>query len=168
MKNRVPFFKVLPHHKINDTFHSSIVGDENISLSFLDTKHSWSSLSWLRKALNFNACHYNTNMNLLCLDIDECLLGYDDCAEGCINTPGNYNCTCDEGYVVAADGHTCDGRGKLVLSSAGLPRWKWHLDTFFHCLRQSFGENFVKMMVYSIEFMYSYFLQRALQLIKAT
>jgi len=31
-------------------------------------------------------------------DIDECLLGTAECHHGCMNTEGNYICTCNDGY----------------------------------------------------------------------
>ena len=42
-------------------------------------------------------------------DIDECTLNLDNCSEqaSCSNTPGSYNCTCNEGF--SGDGRTCEG-----------------------------------------------------------
>ena len=44
------------------------------------------------------------------IDIDECVVSMDndcDTDANCTNTPGNYSCTCKEGYT--GDGMTCDG-----------------------------------------------------------
>ena len=44
------------------------------------------------------------------IDIDECVASMDndcDTDANCINTPGNYSCTCNKGYT--GDGMTCDG-----------------------------------------------------------
>ena len=43
-------------------------------------------------------------------DIDECRLGTDDCDDNakCDNTPGSFECTCNEGY--SGDGKNCDGK----------------------------------------------------------
>ena len=41
------------------------------------------------------------------LDVDECLLGTDDChgEAACINTVGRFNCSCNTGYD--GDGKNC-------------------------------------------------------------
>ncbi|XP_078571571.1 uncharacterized protein LOC144859155 [Branchiostoma floridae x Branchiostoma japonicum] len=41
-------------------------------------------------------------------DIDECVLTNHGCEYQCANTPGGYGCVCPEGYVVAADGKSCE------------------------------------------------------------
>ncbi|XP_049310082.1 putative vitellogenin receptor isoform X1 [Bactrocera dorsalis] len=46
-----------------------------------------------------------------CRDIDECLEIYGLCSQGCQNTRGSYRCTCDVGYVLKADNHTCEAYG---------------------------------------------------------
>lgn len=38
-------------------------------------------------------------------DIDECS-GVSDCQQGCLNTPGSYNCSCDSAFVLDTDGRT--------------------------------------------------------------
>jgi cysteine-rich repeat protein len=71
----------------------------------------------------------------VCVDIDECALGTDDCVDTapCKNTVGSFDCECDPEYtwngrtcvpavrlVTAADAHTC------VLSTMGAVRcWGW-------------------------------------------
>ena len=47
-------------------------------------------------------------------DIDECALDTDGCEQGCINTPGSFQCDCSEGYLLNANGFTCDG-GNIIL-----------------------------------------------------
>ena len=44
------------------------------------------------------------------IDIDECAMDIDGCAQGCNNTVGSFNCTCSEGYVLNEDGFFCDGK----------------------------------------------------------
>ena len=47
---------------------------------------------------------------LLCLDIDECELGFDDCNENatCTDTVGSFSCTCNLGY--SGDGLNCTSK----------------------------------------------------------
>ncbi|MGH0122057.1 UNVERIFIED_CONTAM: hypothetical protein FKN15_001782 [Acipenser sinensis] len=43
-----------------------------------------------------------------CEDIDECDNDYTGgCVHECINIPGNYRCTCYDGFMLAHDGHNC-------------------------------------------------------------
>uniref|UniRef100_A0AAR2LB16 Signal peptide, CUB and EGF-like domain-containing protein 2 n=1 Tax=Pygocentrus nattereri TaxID=42514 RepID=A0AAR2LB16_PYGNA len=43
-----------------------------------------------------------------CEDIDECDNDYNGgCVHDCINIPGNYRCTCYDGFMLADDGHNC-------------------------------------------------------------
>ncbi|TSL61130.1 Signal peptide, CUB and EGF-like domain-containing protein 3 [Bagarius yarrelli] len=45
-----------------------------------------------------------------CEDIDECASEYNGgCVHECINIPGNYRCTCYDGFRLAHDGHNCLG-----------------------------------------------------------
>ena len=40
-------------------------------------------------------------------DIDECAAN--PCDQFCQNIPGSYECSCDSGYTLNSDFHTCDG-----------------------------------------------------------
>ncbi|XP_011611426.1 signal peptide, CUB and EGF-like domain-containing protein 1 isoform X3 [Takifugu rubripes] len=43
-----------------------------------------------------------------CEDMDECENDYNGgCVHECINIPGNYRCTCYDGFMLAHDGHNC-------------------------------------------------------------
>uniref|UniRef100_A0A6Q2Z7U1 Signal peptide, CUB and EGF-like domain-containing protein 3 n=1 Tax=Esox lucius TaxID=8010 RepID=A0A6Q2Z7U1_ESOLU len=43
-----------------------------------------------------------------CEDLDECASEYTGgCVHDCINIPGNYRCTCYDGFRLAHDGHNC-------------------------------------------------------------
>nr|XP_036671646.1 latent-transforming growth factor beta-binding protein 1 isoform X3 [Drosophila suzukii] len=42
-----------------------------------------------------------------CIDIDECLESNGGCSEICENMPGEYKCSCQDGYYVDASGKTC-------------------------------------------------------------
>ena len=43
------------------------------------------------------------------LDIDECSENADICDQNCSNTEGSYTCSCNVGYVLASNGHSCSG-----------------------------------------------------------
>ena len=43
------------------------------------------------------------------LDANECLGGSHVCAQICHNTPGSYSCSCNSGYRLNLDGHSCNG-----------------------------------------------------------
>lgn len=49
------------------------------------------------------------------LDVDECATGNGGCQMGCTNTIGSYECTCDDGFVLSFDGHTCAGNKLKVI-----------------------------------------------------
>ena len=42
-------------------------------------------------------------------DINECLEGTDGCGQICSNTDGSYACTCNTGYRLDANRHSCNG-----------------------------------------------------------
>ena len=42
-------------------------------------------------------------------DVDECTAGTDNCQQQCTNTPGGYNCGCNTGYELLANGYQCRG-----------------------------------------------------------
>lgn len=43
------------------------------------------------------------------VDIDECALDTDQCAQNCHNTVGSYTCSCNVGYRLNIDRRRCDG-----------------------------------------------------------
>ena len=44
------------------------------------------------------------------LDINECDLGTSGCTQVCNNTIGSYICSCNAGYILGVDNHTCNGK----------------------------------------------------------
>ena len=52
---------------------------------------------------------YYVNIHSFHLDIDECTLETDNCSQTCTNTVGGFNCGCNSGFVLDADGATCNG-----------------------------------------------------------
>ena len=46
---------------------------------------------------------------ILLIDINECSEATDDCAHNCTNTNGSYTCSCNTGYHLDNDRHSCYG-----------------------------------------------------------
>ena len=44
---------------------------------------------------------------LLLIVINECETGAANCDQGCVDTEEAYFCTCDSGFILDSDGHTC-------------------------------------------------------------
>ena len=42
-------------------------------------------------------------------DIEECETNNGECQHNCNNTDGSYYCSCNNGYFLNDDKHTCDG-----------------------------------------------------------
>ena len=49
------------------------------------------------------------NGSFLCLENSECVLAMTPCAQLCYNVSGTYSCSCNTGYTLDADSHTCNG-----------------------------------------------------------
>uniref|UniRef100_A0A6Q2YVS9 Signal peptide, CUB domain, EGF-like 2 n=1 Tax=Esox lucius TaxID=8010 RepID=A0A6Q2YVS9_ESOLU len=55
-----------------------------------------------------------------CEDIDECDIDYNGgCVHECNNIPGNYRCTCHDGFNLAHDGHNCLDVNECVFNNGG-------------------------------------------------
>ena len=54
----------------------------------------------------------NVYSHVFCIstDIDECAEGSDECEHMCMNTEGNYTCSCYESYLLADDGKSCTSK----------------------------------------------------------
>ena len=66
---------------------------------------------WYRDLLP-RQCDYNWNVALIAsyfTDIDECSVGTHNCSQVCNNTNGSFTCGCNNGYLLDADGATCNG-----------------------------------------------------------
>ncbi|MGI4401074.1 hypothetical protein ACR2V8_26795 [Klebsiella pneumoniae] len=72
-----------------------------------------------RQRLCFNSIWRDYMDDLVCTDIDECTDGTDGCAHVCTNTEGSYECSCNAGYVLAADDHACDDVDECVAGTSG-------------------------------------------------
>ena len=48
-------------------------------------------------------------------DINECSTQPGLCLNGrCVNTPGSFECVCNEGFVLAPSGRYCTGRSAVI------------------------------------------------------
>lgn len=54
-------------------------------------------------------CTYSRSAPSCAADTDECSSGDHLCEHFCINTVGNYHCSCRSGYKISEDGHSCEG-----------------------------------------------------------
>ena len=54
--------------------------------------------------------HEQVDVFCCVLDVDECATHADNCEVGCVNTDGSFQCTCNEGYKLQQNGHSCEGR----------------------------------------------------------
>ncbi|XP_045073054.1 signal peptide, CUB and EGF-like domain-containing protein 2 isoform X4 [Coregonus clupeaformis] len=55
-----------------------------------------------------------------CEDIDECDIEYNGgCVHECNNIPGNYRCTCHDGFNLAHEGHNCLDVDECVFNNGG-------------------------------------------------
>ena len=43
------------------------------------------------------------------IDVDECAEDTDGCDQTCTNSIGSYDCSCNTGYRLDTDRHTCNG-----------------------------------------------------------
>ena len=64
-----------------------------------------------RNVVHVNDFVYYLICVCLCLtDEDECASDTSNsCTQQCMNTHGGFRCACDQGYMLNADGKTCDG-----------------------------------------------------------
>ena len=46
--------------------------------------------------------------------MDECQINNGGCAQICVNTDGSFQCSCNSGYILAADNMGCDGKGEIL------------------------------------------------------
>ena len=71
--------------------------------------------------VGLNCCAFANNDNffkgsLFCgyLDMNACNRGTAGCSQICNNTLGSYICSCNSGYTLDADNHTCNGEGHIA------------------------------------------------------
>lgn len=54
----------------------------------------------------------------ICLDDNECEFENGGCVHQCTNTPGNYSCSCLDGFQLDADGHNCIDKDECLQTEA--------------------------------------------------
>ena len=76
------------------------------------------SKKWVNAYIDLSKEQHLLSLPLLFFsDMDECdntLNG--GCVHDCLNIPGNYRCTCFDGFMLAHDGHNCLGKENIFLS----------------------------------------------------
>ena len=92
-----------------------------------------SSLAFFSCDTFVNYIHNSVHESTLTIvpDIDECGEDIDGCEDYCSNTNGSYVCSCDDGYSLGDDDHSCDGMYDFVEITIS------YYVTFinFHCLK---------------------------------
>ena len=58
-------------------------------------------------------------MHSYLLDIDECSEGVSGCSQICVNTIGSYTCSCQNGYKLSNDNHTCTDIDECTVNNNG-------------------------------------------------
>ena len=64
-----------------------------------------------------NYCQWQRATLIICIistDVDECSTSNGGCDQVCTNAIGSFNCSCNEGFSLNADGITCDGEFKVL------------------------------------------------------
>lgn len=54
------------------------------------------------------------------MDVDECVTTPDVCDHSCMNSVGSYECSCNQGYILESDGHSCQVTGKVQYRYRGV------------------------------------------------
>ena len=64
----------------------------------------------MKKAVKLRSNSFQIYLTLVCVDVDECAHGLDNCGNNsqCINTVGSFSCRCNHGYT--GNGVICTGK----------------------------------------------------------
>ena len=104
-------FPIFPHHFFPPCFLLSHL----ISLLFLLSSLSPLPPPFIPSHPLFHHFHspslpLSPLLSPLSTDLDECALGTHSCEHWCHNNIGSYDCTCQEGYYLEANGWNCTGK----------------------------------------------------------
>ena len=67
------------------------------------------------------------------IDIDECSDGTSGCSQLCTNTIGSYTCTCDNGYQLTNDNHTCTDIDECTVNNGGCEKTCHNINGSYYC-----------------------------------
>ena len=97
-------------HVMMDTAAMDTIVQVNSPSEYLYVTSKPSSVMTAISTLYLSSAMTLTAMTLTISDDDECTDGSANCDVNaqCTNTPGGYNCTCDDGY--SGDGQECTGK----------------------------------------------------------
>ena len=63
-----------------------------------------------------NWISYSDLVHIVLADVDECQSNNGGCDATCNNTIGSFQCSCETGYMLAADDANCEG--KVIIMTA--------------------------------------------------
>ena len=74
----------------------------------------WGVQFFIGHPLDHNDIYRNLEVKFIIFtaDINECQENTSRCSQECNNTIGGYKCYCKDGYRLANDNHTCEGKTK--------------------------------------------------------
>ena len=75
------------------------------------------------------------------IDINECALCNGGCQHTCINTEGNYSCSCDSGYVIKENGFSCEGMSVAGIVNPIITSNKNFILKYFRCRETRDGKR---------------------------
>lgn len=64
-------------------------------------------------------------LNIISLDIDECMIMNGGCDTHCTNSEGSYECTCSDGYALMPDMRSCAGKRMKTQSCFKKKKQPW-------------------------------------------
>ena len=104
MKTNVPRTMATAHTSVSTLHHlSCVLAMRDFLLQVMGKPAMVSSMRNLCIPIALRPLYF------LHLDVDECVLGSDNCEQDCMNTFGSFLCSCGTGYRLNEDGHSCDG-----------------------------------------------------------
>lgn len=114
MVNSLPFLQILMNVPVTlmDVVNSVIIQWDHITAHvILDTD------STPQTTEHVMVCICPSYHTILLTDIDECHEHTDGCAHQCNNTISSYYCSCNTGYSLDSDDHSCSGTYRVHLNT---------------------------------------------------